>query len=106
MRILLDESLPRDLAHLIAGHVVSTVSDAGWTGTKNGRLLSLAATQFDVFLTADRNLEFQQNLATLPMAVVVLVCRRTRIQNIAPMIPELLRLLDQLPPNTLRRIGG
>jgi len=60
MRILLDESLPHDLAALILGHHVSTVRDEGWTGVKNGKLLALAATKFDVFITADRNLEFQQ----------------------------------------------
>jgi hypothetical protein len=71
MRILLDESLPRDLAPLIAGHDVTTVQAAGGSSTKNGRLLALAAARFDVFITADRNLEFQQNMATLPIAVLV-----------------------------------
>ena len=62
MHILLDESLPHDLAALISGHQVSTVSDEGWTSVKNGKLLALAATKFDAFITADRNLEFQHNL--------------------------------------------
>ena len=106
MRILLDESLPRDLVQLITGHDVSTVKDEGWSGIKNGKLLTLAAARFDVFLTADRNLEFQQNLATLPIAVVVLVAGRTRIQNIAPLVPELLKLLSHLPPKMLRRVGA
>ena len=106
MRILLDESLPRDLVQLISAHNVSTVKDEGWSGIKNGKLLASAATRFDVFLTADRNLEFQQNLATLPIAVVVLVARRARIQNIAPLLPELLKLLNHLPPKVLRRVGA
>ena len=106
MRILLDESLPRDLAQFITGHNVSTVRDAGWSGIKNGKLLALAATRFDAFVTADRNLEFQQNLAKLPIAVVVLVCRRTRIQNIVPLIPELIKLLNHLPSKVLRRVGA
>jgi predicted nuclease of predicted toxin-antitoxin system len=59
MRILLDESLPKDLAPLIAGHQVTTVQATGWSSVNNGRLLALAATQFDVFITADRKLEFQ-----------------------------------------------
>jgi hypothetical protein len=70
MRILLDESLPRDLSPLIAGHDVKTVQAAGWSSTKNGGLSSLAVTRFDVFITADRDLEFRQNMATLPIAVV------------------------------------
>lgn len=59
MRILLDELLPHDLASLIAGHAVSTVQDEGWSSTKNGKLLALAATKFDAFIAADRNLKDQ-----------------------------------------------
>ena len=105
MRILLDESLPKDLAPLIAGHEVTTVHAAGWSSVKNGKLLALAATKFDLFLTADRNLEHQQSLSTLPIAVVVLFVRRTRVQAIEPLIPELLRLLNHLPSKVLRRVG-
>ena len=105
MRILLDESLPKDLAPLISGHDVTTVRAAGWSSIKNGKLLSLAAAQFDVFITADRNLEFQQNLAALPIAVVVLFVRRTRMEAIEPLVPELLKLLNHLPPRVLRKVG-
>lgn len=66
MRILLDESLPRRLSQTLAEHAVSTVVEAGWSGIQNGKLLALAAEQFDVFITADQNLQYQQNLATLP----------------------------------------
>ena len=106
MRILLDESLPRDLARFLTGHEVSTVRAAGWSGFKNGKLLALAATRFDVFVTVDRNLEFQQNLATLPIAVAVLIVPRTRIQAIEPLVPELLRLLNHIAPRTLRKVGA
>lgn len=107
MRILLDESLPRDLSALFIGHEVITVRAAGWSGIKNGKLLALAATKFfDVFVTADRNIEHQQNLAALPIAVVVLIARRTRMQSIEPLIPELLKLLNNLPPRTLHKVGG
>ena len=105
MRILLDESLPRDLIALLPGHEVATVRTAGWSGVKNGKLLALAATRFDVFVTADRNLEFQQNIAALPVAVVVRAARRTRIEAIRPLLPELLALLNQLAPRTLRTVG-
>ena len=106
MRILLDESLPRDLAALLIGHEAITVRAAGWSGIKNGKLLGLAATKFDVFLTADQNIEFQQNTAALPISIVVLVVRRTRIQAIEPLIPELLKMLNHVPPKTLRRIAA
>ena len=72
MRILLDEDLPRRLAALLVGHEVSTVPRRGWAGIKNGKLLGLAGAEFDVFVTMDGNLEFQQNLASLPIAVLVI----------------------------------
>ncbi len=106
MRILLDESLPRDLSTLLIGHEATTVRAAGWSGIKNGKLLALAATQFDVFVTADRKIEFQQNLVTLPIAIVILVVRRTRIQAIEPIVPELIKLLNHIPPRTLHKVGG
>ena len=63
MRVLLDEQLPRHLTRELRGHEVSTVQQKGWAGLKNGELLRRAADAgFEVFLTADRNLEFQQNL--------------------------------------------
>ena len=105
MRILLDESLPKDLASLILGHHVSTVQAEGWKSIKNGRLLLLASSRFDVFVTADRNLEFQQNLSKLPLAVVVLVARKNRIQDLAPLLPALGSLLNRLVPRTLEKLG-
>jgi predicted nuclease of predicted toxin-antitoxin system len=57
MRILLDEDLPRRLGKHLADHEVSTVQQNGWSGLRNGKLLALAATRFDVFLTMDGNLE-------------------------------------------------
>ena len=62
MRLLLDECLPKKLKRGLAGHEVKTVPECGWAGCKNGHLLGLAQTQFDVFLTVDRNLSFQQSL--------------------------------------------
>lgn len=106
MRILLDESRPYDLGPLIIEHDVSTVRAEGWSSVKNGKLLALAATTFEVFITADRNLEFQQNLVKLPISVVVLLARKNRVQDIEPLLPELLRLLNHLPPKTLRKVGA
>ena len=69
MRVLLDESLPRPLGRLLTGHAVRTVAQEGWTSLENGELLRASAAAFDVVVTADQNLEFQQNLATLPIGV-------------------------------------
>ena len=106
MRILLDESLPHDLAALILDHHVSTVRDEGWASIKNGKLLALASTKFDAFITADRNLEYQQNLTQLPLAVVVLIARKNRVQDLEPLLPALAALLNHLPPRTLRKLGA
>lgn len=75
MRILIDESLPRGLKGLLEGLDVVTVPEQGWRSMKNGELLRRASGQFDVFVTADQNLEHQQNIAALPLAVVVVIAR-------------------------------
>jgi predicted nuclease of predicted toxin-antitoxin system len=106
MRILLDESIPRRLSRALAEHTVSTVVEAGWSGVKNGKLLALAAEQYDVFVTADRNLQYQQNLSSLPLAVVVLVAYDNRLPTLLPLVPELLVCLAKLSPNSLVRVGG
>jgi hypothetical protein len=105
MRILLDESPPRDLASLLPGHEVTTVRAMGWSGFRNGRLLAQAAPSFDAFLTADKNLEYQQNLSALPLTVVVLRARSNRIQSLEPLLPDLIKLLDRIAPRTLHRVG-
>jgi predicted nuclease of predicted toxin-antitoxin system len=106
MRILLDEDLPRRLGKYLEGHEVSTVQKCGWSGVKNGKLLALAATQFDVFLTMDSNLEYQQNLKTLPVAVLVLLAVSNRIEHLLPLVPSTLRELNHIQPRTLRRVDA
>ncbi len=73
---------------------------------QNGELLRLAADSFDVFLTADQHLEYQQNLNALPIAVVVLVAPTNRIEALHPLIPALLRALATLAPRQLIRLNG
>jgi predicted nuclease of predicted toxin-antitoxin system len=91
MRILLDECLPARLGRELAGHEVDTAPKMGWAGLKNGALLNRAvAAGFDVFLTVDRNLPKQQNLATYAIAVVVLRCATNDITDLTKLVPELL----------------
>ena len=106
MRILLDEDLPRRLAAMLVGHQASTVQRSGWTGIKNGRLLELAASEFDVFLTMDGNLEFQQNLTALPIAVLIVEAVSNRIEHLEPLVPAILRELGHISPKTLRKVGA
>ena len=106
MRILLDESLPHDLGAELTGHSVTTVREAGWAGMKNGELLARARGTYDVLLTADRNLEHQQNLNALPLAVAVLIAQTNKLEDLKPLIPELLKRLASLSANTLIRVGA
>ncbi len=106
MRILLDESLPRSLGGELTGHSVKTVAEMGWSAVENGELLRRAAGHFDVFLTADQNLQFQQNLDALPVSVIVLVARTNRLEDLRPLIPELLARLGTLQARTLLRVGA
>ena len=106
MRILLDEDLPRRLARLLVGHEVSTVQRSGWSGVKNGKLLALAAPEFDVLVTMDQNLEFQQNMAALPIAVLVVAAASNRLRHLVPLVPAILKELNHIPPKALRRVGA
>jgi hypothetical protein len=81
VRIRLDESLPRGLTGLLQGLDVVTVPEQGWQSMKNGELLHRASDDFDVFVTADQNLEHQQNIASLPLAVVVFVASTNRLRR-------------------------
>jgi hypothetical protein len=74
-------------------------------GLKNGELLKRSAGRIDVFLTADQNLQYQQNLRNLPVAVIVLIAKTNRIQDVRPLIPRLLEELAKLAPQTLVRIA-
>ena len=103
MRILLDESVPRRLSSLLVGHSVTTVTKQGWSGVSNGQLLAVAAKQFDVLITADRNMQYQQNLANLPMAIIVLIAYSNRLEAIKPLVPNILDTLNKpLPPIVMR----
>lgn len=106
MRILLDESLPRPLSRLLAGHDVSTVAQQGWASLSNGDLLRRAADTFDVMLTADQNIEFQQNVSMLPLAVIVVAADSNRLESLEPLVPAILDALGKLKARTLLRVGA
>jgi hypothetical protein len=102
---LLDEQLPRQLAREFPGHEVSTVQQQGWAGLGNGELLRRAAAAgFDVFVTADQNLEFQQNLAQSPLYVLVLIAPSNALEDLLPLVPALLLALRDSRPGEVRRV--
>ena len=94
MRILLDESVPRGLRQFLENHSVITVSERGWSSFSNGKLLELAASDFDVLVTADQNLPHQQNLVKFDLAVVVLVARSNRMVDYLSLKDKLLEAVD------------
>ena len=83
MKLLLDENLPHQLRLEIVGHECSTIAYMGWSGIENGTLLSRAAAAgFDAILTKDANIEYENNLVNLPIAVVVLHAASNDIDDI------------------------
>jgi hypothetical protein len=106
MRVLLDECVPRALRRELPGHEVKTVAEAGWVGLKNGELLQLAARHFDVLLTVDRNLEYQQNFADLVLAVVVIDAPSNDVSMLRPLMPAVLAAVADAKPGTVTHIHG
>ena|ERR1700728_3288257 len=105
MRVLLDECLPRRLRSELTGHYVQTAAQMGWAGVKNGQLPQKAASEFDCFVTVDRNLQFQQHVGTLPAAVLVMRARGNRIEDLLPLMAEVRRALAEIAPRELRVVG-
>ena len=107
MRILLDESLPRQLALEFPNHDVRTVSQQKWTGLKNGELLRQAKDAgFEVFVTADQNLQYQQNLANSGLGIVVVRAVKNRLEDLRPLIPSLPKILLSVKPGSVVRVGA
>jgi predicted nuclease of predicted toxin-antitoxin system len=98
VKLLIDECLDWRLRRDLAGHEAKTVQDMGWSGIKNGQLLTLAQAEFQVFITADRNLSFQNNLSQFSIAVVVLKAQSIRLVHTRPLVTKVLALLPSLKP--------
>lgn len=104
-RILLDENLPRLLKRELPGFEVRTVAEAGWAGVKNGKLLRLAEAEFDVFVTADNNLSYQQPLATFQLGIVVLKAPTTKLDDLLPLVPSILEALHSVKAGQVCHVG-
>jgi len=103
---LLDEQLPRQLAREFPGHEVHTVQQQGWAGLGNGELLRRAAAEgFEVFMTADQNLQFQQNLAKSSLSVLVLVAESSALEDLLPLVPVLMEAIQDSRSGQVRRVG-
>jgi hypothetical protein len=106
VRVLLDESLPSGLKGLLQGLDVTTVPERGWRGVKNGDLLDQASREFDVFLTADQNLEHQQNLSAVGIAIVVLVAASNRLDAYKPMVERIRQALETARPGVVTKVAA
>jgi len=105
VRVLLDECVDWRLSRDIVGHDVKTARQMGWATIKNGELLDLASEHFDVLVTVDRNLFFQQNLGAVSIAVIVLRARTNRLAELRPLVPSLLAAIESATPGIAKFIG-
>lgn len=99
MRIIIDECVPSVVKRGLPDRGIVTVQDMGWAGIKNGSLLRLVAADFDVFITSDKNLRHQQNLAALDLAVIVLPSNQVPV--IEAMLPQIDQALVEIGPHDL-----
>jgi predicted nuclease of predicted toxin-antitoxin system len=106
MRVLLDECLPKKLKNEFPEMDIVTVPEAGWAGEKNGKLLALAEKQFDVFITADQNLRYQQTLFNKDIAVIVLVAKTNRYEDLKVLVPKIKKILKTAKVGEIHRCGN
>lgn len=103
MRVLLDENVPVRLAGHLAGHDVRTVATEGWRGVKNGDLLRRASTSgFEALITADKSIEYQQELTSRPLRVVVVPVQT--MAELQPLLPRILAALDSAAPGRVTHV--
>ena len=98
MNILLDHCLDWRLKRFLPGHSVQATFQLGWDSFRNGRLLALAEARFDVFLTVDKGIRYQQNLTGRDIAIITLRARNNRLDSHAPLMPQVLALLPTVQP--------
>ena len=103
MRILIDECLPHELADELVGPEVRTVQQAGWAGLSNGEPLEKVSGSFEVFLTIDKRIESEQKVPG-DVALITVHAHSNRIQDLRPLLPELLRVISKTPPGKSARV--
>ncbi|MDT4955632.1 MAG: hypothetical protein QOJ02_3770 [Acidobacteriota bacterium] len=104
MRLLLDECVTRFVKRDLAEHDVLTVDEAGLKGLKNGALLQAATDSFDVLITVDKNIPYQQNITSFTIAILIIVAKSNAYVALKPLIPQALEALKQIKPGEVIRI--
>src|SRR6267154_2988538 len=107
MRLLLDECLPRRTKFLFAesGHECETVRDAGFSGKENGELIALAEKKFEVLITIDKNIRYQQNIAGRNIAILIIRAASNDLDDIRPHVPQALAALRSIRPGQIVEVG-
>jgi predicted nuclease of predicted toxin-antitoxin system len=107
MRVLVDECAPKVMKAALAagGHECTTVQEAGWSGITNGELLALAEASFDVLVTIDRNLRYQQNLPRRKIALLVVRARTNRVVDLQPHFAACIEALRTIQPGAVVEVG-
>jgi hypothetical protein len=106
MRILLDECIPRKLRNEFPDHECRTVPEVGLAGKKNGALLSLAeGAGFEIFLTMDKGLQYEQNLAGRNIAILIVRARSNRLVDVLPLVPACRSIMGSIQPGQVIRVG-
>jgi predicted nuclease of predicted toxin-antitoxin system len=107
MKILIDECLPVALRGTLTamGHECQTVRRAGYGSKKNGELLRLAEDVWDVLLTSDRRIKYQQNMTGRKVAIVVLCAKSNRMKDLLPLMPGLAQVLLSISPGQIVDVG-
>ncbi|MBV9071011.1 MAG: DUF5615 family PIN-like protein [Acidobacteria bacterium] len=103
-KVLFDEDVPRQLRKELVDFEIRTVQEQGWSALKNGELLRTASAEFAVLLTADKNLQYQQNIPKFHIGLVVLALRDVRLPPLLAKIEEIRAAIAQIAPGTITRI--
>ena len=104
--MLLDECLPVEIAAELPKHDVQTIRSMRWRGKKNGELLRLAAASFNVFITIDHGLVFQQRIANLRLGVITLDAESNEMKDLKPLMPALRHAVLKVKPGQVIRLDG
>lgn len=105
MNFLLDECVDARFAAHISGFTVRTVHDEGWSGITNGALLTKAQEKFDVFVTVDRNLSFQQHLPKFDLAAVLIHATSNRLEDLIALVDQLKEAIPRASPGEVTHVG-
>ncbi|MGA9994650.1 MAG: DUF5615 family PIN-like protein [Pyrinomonadaceae bacterium] len=96
MKVFVDECVNFKLMRYLTGYTFVHVRDTPWRGMKNGALLRVVAPDFDVLLTTDKNLQYQQNLKKFPMAFIIMRPISNNIESLLPLVPDTLAALNRI----------